>query len=34
MGVAHKAGEPTYSDLVELLLLEWMQSVGLSVEEG
>lgn len=27
-GVAHKAGKPSYSDLVELLLVQWMERTG------
>lgn len=26
--VAHKAGKPSYSDLVELLLVQWMERTG------
>lgn len=27
-GVVHKSGKPSYSDLVELLLVQWMERVG------
>ncbi|CAN5664574.1 hypothetical protein BH20ACT11_BH20ACT11_11070 [soil metagenome] len=27
-GVAHKAGKPSYSDLTELLLVQWLERVG------
>lgn len=27
-GVVHKAGKPSYSDLVELLLVQWMERTG------
>jgi hypothetical protein len=33
-GVEHKEGEAAYSDLLELLLLEWLESVGYGVDGG
>ncbi len=33
-GVLHQRGKPLYSDLVELLLREWLERVGWELEEG
>ncbi|MBA2691557.1 MAG: hypothetical protein H0U65_03565 [Rubrobacter sp.] len=33
-GVLHQPGKPLYSDVVEMLLKEWLERVGWEVEEG
>lgn len=32
-GVLHQAGKPLYSDLVEMLLREWLEGVGWDLDE-